>query len=257
MVVALRAEEEEDVKRMTRTVRPVALALLAATTLVACAPQTPPVTSGTGFDSLQAAAARDAALQGYDPEAVSGSVGAPLSATGPAPLPGSAEATAAETARVLAETRPAPVAGAPLEPVATVDTGTVANRLGISNENDFDAVADQRSIEGDAARLAQSRAQYEVIAPQPLPQRSGDQPNIVAFALSTSHPVGERVYARAGFNGAARAERNCRDYPSPAEAQIDFLARGGPERDRLGLDPDGDGYACTWDPAPFRRASQG
>ena len=40
-------------------------------------------------------------------------------------------------------------------------------------------------------------------------------------------------------------------------AQIEFLERGGPARDRLGLDPDGDGYACAWDPTPFRKASQG
>ena len=39
-----------------------------------------------------------------------------------------------------------------------------------------------------------------------------------------------------------------------ARAQIDFLAKGGPERDRLGVDPDGDGYACAWNPAPFRAA---
>ena len=114
------------------------------------------------------------------------------------------------------------------------------------------------SIVGDAQRLEQNRAQYQVIEPQALPQRTGGaQPNIVAFALSTSHPVGTRVYARAGFNGEARAARNCRTYASPDQAQIDFLARGGPERDRRGLDPDGDGYACSWDPSPFRKASGG
>jgi hypothetical protein len=32
------------------------------------------------------------------------------------------------------------------------------------------------------------------------------------------------------------------------------LSNGGPERDRLGLDPDGDGFACYWDPTPFRLA---
>jgi hypothetical protein len=37
-------------------------------------------------------------------------------------------------------------------------------------------------------------------------------------------------------------------------AQIAFLERGGPKRDTLGLDPDGDGFACYWDPAPFRKA---
>ena len=111
--------------------------------------------------------------------------------------------------------------------------------VGISRENNFDVVSGQRSIEDDAARLAQNRAQYEVIQPQALPDRAGDdQPNIVKFALETSHPVGTRVYARAGFNGAARAARNCAKYPSPDQAQIDFLSRGGPKRDRKGLDPE-------------------
>ena len=94
--------------------------------------------------------------------------------------------------------------------------------------------------------------------PQALPRRpSGTETNIVAFALSTSHPIGTRLYPRAGLNGAARAVRNCADYASPDQAQIDFLERGGPARDRRGLDPDGDGYACAWNPEPFRKAAQG
>jgi hypothetical protein len=46
----------------------------------------------------------------------------------------------------------------------------------------------------------------------------------------------------------------CDRYRSKDEAQQDFLAKGGPERDAYGLDPDGDGYACGWDPRPFRLA---
>ncbi|CAN0586593.1 unnamed protein product, partial [Ectocarpus sp. 12 AP-2014] len=41
------------------------------------------------------------------------------------------------------------------------------------------------------------------------------------------------------------------------QAQIAFLEAGGPEKDRNGMDPDGDGFACNWDPTPFRRAAQG
>mgnify|MGYP000454045377 CR=1 FL=1 len=47
----------------------------------------------------------------------------------------------------------------------------------------------------------------------------------------------------------------CAKYASADLAQEDFLQRGGPERDRKGLDPDGDGYACNWDPTPFRAAA--
>lgn len=221
--------------------------LLMGAAVSACAPQVPDSARGVGFDTPQAAQARDAALEGG--EFGEPGAGAPLTAL-PLPPEGSPEAVAAETTRVLAETR----VGTP--PLAT--TAAVTNTIGISEENNFDAVAEQRSIEGDAARLEQNRAQYQVVTPQAVPERSGEeQPNIVAFALSTSHPVGTSVYARAGLNGAGRAARNCAGYPSPDLAQIDFLARGGPLRDWRGLDPDGDGYACSWDPSPFRKAAEG
>lgn len=245
--------------------------LAALAGLTACAPQVPNSAQGVGFDysidSYDAARARDAALEQsairvpdtYLPPA--GGTGAPPPVAGVGPLPGSAEATAAETARVLAQTRPglnSAAANSGVPPVQNSPSTPPPDNVGISRENSFEVVSEQRSIESDAARLAQNRAQYQVIQPEALPKRTDDdQPNIVAFALSTSHPVGTRVYARAGLNGAARAERNCRDYPSPDQAQIDFLARGGPKRDRRGLDPDGDGYACSWDPAPFRKGTQG
>lgn len=227
--------------------------------LAGCSPQPPNSARGAGFDSVIATAERNAALEGSDfrvPTTVlppEGGTGAPEPLTGVGPVPGSAEDTAARTTAVLAQTRVQPVQTTP----QTAAQAT-PNNAGISAENDFAAVSEQRTIEGDAERIAQNRAQYQVIEPQPLPERTAsDQPNIVAFALSTSHPVGTPVYARAGLNGAARAERNCRDYASPDQAQIDFLARGGPLRDRRGLDPDGDGYACGWNPAPFRNASSG
>jgi hypothetical protein len=88
-----------------------------------------------------------------------------------------------------------------------------------------------------------------------LPERpAGDSANIAAFALSTSHPIGQEVYRRVGAGGSNLAERACARFPSDTEAQQAFLEAGGPERDRLGLDPDGDGYACRWDPAAFRLA---
>ncbi|WP_299150653.1 hypothetical protein [uncultured Tateyamaria sp.] len=131
------------------------------------------------------------------------------------------------------------------------------NNPGISDENNFDAVASRESIESDAARIAANRQQYEVVQPTALPSRTGtDQPNVVQYALQTRHPKGTKVHRRFG-SSAAKAQRNCATYNSADEAQIDFLARGGPARDRRGIDPDGDGYACAWDPAPFRRASGG
>ena len=118
-------------------------------------------------------------------------------------------------------------------------------------------MSSERTIASDAARIEQNRQQYQVIQPTALPTRSGtSDPNIVSYALQTSHPRGTRLYSRSGINLASRAQRACAGYPSPDQAQIDFLAKGGPERDRLGVDPDGDGYACAWNPAPFRAAVQ-
>ncbi|WP_299623148.1 hypothetical protein [uncultured Tateyamaria sp.] len=132
------------------------------------------------------------------------------------------------------------------------------NNPGISDENDFGAVSSRQSIESDAARIETNRQQYTVVQPTALPSRSGNtQPNVVQYALQTSHPVGTKVHRRLGLASNAKHQRNCAEYNSRDEAQIDFLARGGPDRDRRNLDPDGDGYACNWDPTPFRRASGG
>ncbi len=142
-------------------------------------------------------------------------------------------------------------AAQPAVPVR-VDT----NNPGISDEQDFAAVASRESIESDAARLEAQRNAYQQVQPGLLPQRSGSSngATIVEFALSTTHPIGQNVYGRSSLSGQNRFERNCAKYTSQDQAQAAFLAAGGPERDRLGIDPDGDGYACYWDPAPFRAA---
>ena len=123
---------------------------------------------------------------------------------------------------------------------------------GISDEQDFDAVSARESIESDAARLAQAAAEYQVVAPTALPdtpQQTG--PNIVQYALSAPNRLGQEYYSRFALSGQGRFLRNCAAYRNPDEAQRDFLARGGPDRDPRGIDPDGDGFACAWDPAPF------
>jgi len=129
------------------------------------------------------------------------------------------------------------------------------NNPGISDEQDFDAVASRESIESDAQRRAAQAAAYEQVQPTAVPERTGSTgPNIVEYALSAPNVKGQEWYSRLRIASQARFERNCATYRSPDEAQRDFLARGGPERDPTGIDPDGDGFACGWDPAPFRLA---
>ncbi|MDG2406213.1 MAG: hypothetical protein P8M25_15090, partial [Paracoccaceae bacterium] len=126
---------------------------------------------------------------------------------------------------------------------------------GLSDENNFEAVSDRQTIESDAARLARNSKAYQIIAPEALPSR-GDKAgiNIVEYALRSDNLLGSPVYSRFPVGGQARFLRNCGKYPSSDMAQIEFLKRGGPKRDMLGIDPDGDGFACYWDPAPFRKA---
>ena len=224
---------------------------------------------GVGFSNVDVAAAqaREAELAGQ-------------------PLPSNARerTIGSETIAVLdaTDTGPTPVFGEPLsaisvqqvpvqaDPAEFIPVGTDAaetaanfpaagaaapNNSGISDEQDFSAVSSRESIESDAERRAQQQAAYEVIQPTALPTRDGSgRPNVVAFALSTTNAVGENLYRRVGFNQDARFTRACGEYPSQDRAQEDFLAAGGPERDRRGMDPDGDGFACFWDPAPYRTA---
>lgn len=129
------------------------------------------------------------------------------------------------------------------------------NPAAISDEQNFEAVAARETIESDRERLERLRSQYRVIAPTALPQRTGDVgPNIVAYALSTPNRVGVPAYRRLSPMRWSASERACASFASADLAQIEFLERGGPERDPRSLDPDGDGFACTWDPAPFRAA---
>jgi len=242
--------------------------------LSACQPAIPDSARGVGFDSFDAQQSRrDAAL------ASSGSavgLGAPMSAAVPAPASvsastlgpvndGSAAATAAETTRILDATRPGGLGNdamtnsgmEPLNASPSNPAPPVLNAEGISQENNFDAVSGERSIEGDAARIAANRAQYRVVQPEALPDRADAGPNIVAYALQNSHPVGTAKYTRRGFNKERKYARACAEYSHPDQAQIAFLAAGGPQRDRAGMDPDGDGYACTWNPAPYRKSVNG
>ncbi len=245
MVVGLRGNQKST-GSVTLMFSRIFIGLTSVASLAACQP-TPPddVRFGTGFD------------QAFDSQIVNRPTIPEPAGVIATPLDGSAEATAAETTALLSATANnsgvVPVEANPANPAPPV----VDAASGISRENNFDAVSDQRSIESDAARIAANRAQYQVIQPEALPERESTGPNIVAYALQTSHPVGTEIYKRFSLNAAAKYNRICSQYRHQDQAQIDFLAAGGPERDRLGMDPDGDGYACTWDPSPYRNGSSG
>lgn len=132
----------------------------------------------------------------------------------------------------------------------------LANNPEISDEQSFDAVASRETIESDAARRQQQAETLLVVDAVPLPTtRSNTGPNIVQYAINAPNRKGQEWYSRSVLSGDSRFQRNCATYTNADAAQRDFLTRGGPERDQRGIDPDGDGFACGWDPAPFRLAS--
>ncbi|XDA97568.1 hypothetical protein AB1M95_15810 [Sulfitobacter sp. LCG007] len=260
------------------------LIALALSGVAACAPQVPDSSQGAGFEnSADAQRQRDQALAGSglaaeQPQTVlppaSSVASGPLDPTGIGSAPvdtmgvsggDSAEATASETQRILIETRPAlgselpagtpapaPEVAAVQSPAPSAASGTPGTTI---TQNDYLELL-QRDGEGGNWQPP-TPAPSQVITPEALPERTGKEgPNIVAYAVQTTNPPGQSIYSRGG-GSASRAARNCAQYDSPDQAQMDFLGRGGPERDSKGLDPDGDGFACTWDPTPFRKATGG
>jgi hypothetical protein len=258
--------------------RPLVIAGLMVLGLAACQRSIPASNVGVGFGDYAAyeleRAQREAALTGTIPGA------APLPGTAPLAAPSGITTTDLAAAGIGGA---APVAGtapnsdlffggsAPLDQTGLnadrregleASPGNAApvlvgvNPGGISDEQDFGAVSERESIESDAARRAQQQAAYQVIAPEALPDAPQDTgPNIVDYALNAPNRLGQEYYSRFVLSGQRRFERNCSEYRSPDEAQRDFLARGGPERDPRGIDPDGDGFACGWDPTPFLAAA--
>ena len=110
---------------------------------------------------------------------------------------------------------------------------------------------EQQKIDARIAeeQLAAARSQLVIVQPTSVP-RADPSVNIALYAQQTSNAPGERIYARNRGLGGGGA---CGRYSSPDEAQRAFLAAGGPTADPRNLDPDGDGFACSWDPTPYRQ----
>lgn len=106
------------------------------------------------------------------------------------------------------------------------------------------------AVAAPAAAAAPAAIAAPVTTSGPYP---GSTPVLVRYAFAAQHAPGTRIYARNGAS-AATATRVCAGFATPSAAQTAFLAAGGPETDSRGMDPDGDGFVCGWDPAPFRQS---
>jgi hypothetical protein len=111
---------------------------------------------------------------------------------------------------------------------------------------------EQQKIDAAIAErdLANARSQLVVVQPGPLPPHP-EGVNIALFASQTTNAVGQSIYPR-GVGARVSGVGNCGRFRNADAAQRAFLSGGGPEADRYGLDPDGDGFACKWDPTPYR-----
>lgn len=143
-------------------------------------------------------------------------------------------------------------------PLPVTDPAQPQSHTGISDEQDFSAVASRESIESDKARMEQNKAQYQQVQPTDLPERTDEAEaavDLVQYALNAPNKKGESIYPRSRV-ALANSERACGRYDNPEAAQQAFMRAGGPQRDSKNLDPDGDGFACFWDPTPFQKAKQ-
>lgn len=145
-----------------------------------------------------------------------------------------------------------PVTGLPVAapPMAPANEGSA---LGISDTQNFAAVTSRETIEENKARLEANKANYVQIQPAALPEREKEAQVsiVVSNAVNAPNRLNERIYER----GAPKPEVTdaaCMSFTSEEKAQETFLAAGGPKRDPKRLDPDGDGFACKFDPTPYQ-----
>ena len=162
-------------------------------------PQSAPVAPAPtgGFSAASAAAAIDAA-EGKAPLSAVNVPTTPIT-----PLTQVAAAPAGETRGIIIGSGQRPRGNAPagIRETTSEMTGVSGSVAAVSDENDFEAVSARETIESDKARIERNRAQYQVDQPGALPQRSGgSDPNIVQFALSTTHSKGTQMYTRGGIH---------------------------------------------------------
>jgi hypothetical protein len=244
------------------------LPLLGVMGLAACDPPVPDSAAGVGFsDYSQYMQNREAQLRGQGggivpPPQVTTVAGTPVRTVptqGPAPQPAQTQTAGAPLSAIPGLSDPPDPAFAQDDPdspqaLARAALDSVAPSGGVTGQPAEPAMS-REAAETDAERQERLRAEYQVVEPSELPERPGDAPNIVAYALNTTNAVGQSIHRRSAIQLRSH-ERACAQFASQDLAQEEFLRRGGPERDPLNLDPDGDGFACWWDPEPFRAAAR-
>lgn len=250
------------------------LPICAALALAACQPAVPE--SGVGFGDYQSyLKAREGQLAGSTVSSAPTvqNAGAAIGAETVTATPLGATSTAALPVAPIAAPAVAPVAGAPIQTSAALATPlastTAASSAAVvaapaalpASDPSAPLPASILAAIPGAAPAATPAATAPVAAPAPstAPVSASStnpdgSPNLVVYALNAPNRLGQPVYARSGDSAAST--KACGRYRSADLAQTAFLDQGGPQTDRKNLDPDGDGFACKWDPTPFQKARE-
>lgn len=243
--------------------------LLPALAIAACDGGVP--NSGVGFGDYETYLKREAELGGKQaapaaipaPAAVtSGPItetaipnsNAPLSALGtPAPAP--VAPALGEQALPVPVAAGAPVAGVAGAPGASDPQAIGADALAALNATAPAGAAPAPVFAGESATASSTAVPAATPVAPVAPVASGGAagPNLAAYALAAGNAPGQPVYERSGLR-LTSPEKACAKFTSSDLAQMAFLEKGGPAKDPLNLDPDGDGFACGWDPRPFQAA---
>ena len=75
--------------------------------------------------------------------------------------------------------------------------------------------------------------------------------NVAVYARQTTHSIGDRKYTR--MKVKSKKIDPCLRFQTGDDAQRFFLSNSGPVKDFWNLDQDGDGFACKWNPEPYRK----
>lgn len=188
----------------------------------------------------------------YQPAPTAGMVGEPQGQDGTPD-----DALARDVAAALQATDPQG-GTAPADATSNPDDILANGDIGIDPNSDsinLAAMSQEQQIRQRAIAQQRREAAQEklvIVEPEPVPQQDIDA-NVVAYARSTTNPVGVKRYNRPAFRNRMQSASVCRRFDSDDEAQRQFLANGGPTTDRYNLDPDGDGFACDFDPEKYRK----
>lgn len=248
-------------------VRLVLMALGLGGVLTACAPSAPysniidTTGRGVGFsDYAQYLRAQEELTRLRRAEAAQGRVqGAPAQVAAVQPQATAPQQPVSIGAQAVAAVR-GPSATAPLPPVTAQATQPVqvASVPPVATPSRPASVSNQSFTPQPFGTPTQNTVITRDFVPQVQVDASelgAGGPNLFVYALSSTHRVGEQRFTRRNPFRWQRWEAACSQYPNQDLAQEAFLSAGGPDRDPNHMDPDGDGFACWWDPSPFRQAA--